>query len=165
MAPLIVWGKWAVNWTAHDLSVRLSSPSSLHAPKADGEAWEGPEGMASVLYAVPLPGPPPDLKYSVNGEIWPVPSKRGRSGSEASLHSPRGRKQCRTWYIGSVPLEAHPWPALPCLGSARRNCGVLGTGHAAPHRRPRQQRCLPRRPIRGTRGSKSGFACHGYTLP
>lgn len=73
--------------------------------------------------------------------------------------------QCRTWYIGSIPLEDHPWPALPRLGSATRNCGGLGAGHAAPHHRPRQQHCVPRRPIRGRRGSKRGFACHGYTLP
>lgn len=78
MAPLIAWGKWAVNWTAHDLSVRLSSHSSLCAPKAGGEAWEVPGGMASVLHAVPQSGPPPNLKHSVNGEILPVPSKKGR---------------------------------------------------------------------------------------
>lgn len=102
MAALIAWGKWAVNWTAHDLSVRLSSHSSLHAPKAGGEAWEGPRGVASVLYAVPLPGPPPNLKHAVNGEIWPVPSKRGRSGWEASLHLPWGGR------------NAGPGPLAPC---------------------------------------------------
>lgn len=86
MAPLIAWGKWAVNWTAHDLSVRLSSHSSLCAPKAGGEAWEVPGGMVSVLHAVPQSGPPPNLKHSVNGEILPVPSKKGRKvGSPTAL--------------------------------------------------------------------------------
>lgn len=40
-----------------------------------------------------------------------------------------------------------------------------GLWASSPHRRARQQRCVPRRPVRGRRGSKSGFACHGYTLP
>lgn len=68
-----------------------------------------------------------------------------------------------------MPPEDHPGPALPRLGSATRNRGgrgtASGTGHVAPHRQPHQQSWVRRRPVRGRRGSKSVFACRGYTLP
>lgn len=55
--------------------------------------------------------------------------------------------------MGSMPLEDRPCPALPRLGSATRDCGGLGPGHAAPtagqgarsrHKRKQKRICMPR---------------------
>lgn len=117
-----------------------------------------------MLHAVPHSGSPPNVKHSVNDGIWPVPSKRGRSGREAPPHSPWGRKRCRTRYIGSVPREDHRWPVCHAWGQPRGVVVAWAPGTQLPP--PASPAALrAKAPIRGRRGSKRGFACHGYTLP
>lgn len=137
MAALIAWGEWAVNGTAHDLSVKLSSHSSLHAPRAGGEAWEGPGGMASVLHAVPPSVPSSNLKHSGNGEIWPVPSKRGRSGWEAPLHLPWGEEATQDRVHGLHAAGGSSLPSFAPPGVSHEGLWWPGPRARSSHRRPR----------------------------
>ena len=162
---LAAWGKWAESCATRDSGVGPPSRPSPCAPKAGGKRREE---RPQCSHAVPQPVPPPNVKQ---GEMMPtVKSCRCPPGEAGAVGKPRRRgKRRRTWHLGPMPLEDHLWPASSPLGSATRDGGGRGAaasaGHVPPCRRPRQRSRARRLAVRGRRGSRSVFACRGYTLP